>query len=203
MSHTLINCTCKNRLRFSLFSFTLIPQYLKGSIVLVGLASMISRSFQPLRRMREARKRGILVPRARRFLVTWSGRLQIKPSGSGDENGKRGNIYSVSVFFVRGGSQISPHRAKKDSNIPPPRENKISQMPYPGPTKTIKSSHHALVPPFPLPRLLYIDRCMKVHLRSIHVNFLKLIFMKRASVNVKLASETSLVIPKEVQHCLG
>ena len=27
----------------------------------------------------------ILVPRARRFLVTW---LQIKPSGSGDENGK-------------------------------------------------------------------------------------------------------------------
>ena len=31
----------------------------------------------------------ILVPRARRFLVTWSGttgRLQIKPSGSGDEN---------------------------------------------------------------------------------------------------------------------
>ena len=34
--------------------------------------------------------RDILVPRARRFLVTWSGnegRLQIKPSGSGDENG--------------------------------------------------------------------------------------------------------------------
>ena len=35
----------------------------------------------------------ILVPRARRFLVTWqgnegaTGRLQIKPSGSGDENG--------------------------------------------------------------------------------------------------------------------
>ena len=32
---------------------------------------------------------------------------------------------------------------------------------------------------------------------------MKLIFMKRASVNVKLTSETSLVIPKEVQHCLG
>ena len=28
----------------------------------------------------------ILVPRARRFLVKWSGRLQIKPSGSRDEN---------------------------------------------------------------------------------------------------------------------
>ena len=29
----------------------------------------------------------ILVPRARRFLVTCTGSLQIKPSGSGDENG--------------------------------------------------------------------------------------------------------------------
>ena len=28
----------------------------------------------------------ILAPRARRFLVTTTGRLQIKPSGSGDEN---------------------------------------------------------------------------------------------------------------------
>ena len=29
VSHTLINCTCKNRLDFSLLPFTLIPQYLK------------------------------------------------------------------------------------------------------------------------------------------------------------------------------
>ena len=29
MSHALINCTCKNRLGFSLFRFTLIPQCLK------------------------------------------------------------------------------------------------------------------------------------------------------------------------------
>ena len=32
----------------------------------------------------------ILVPRARRFLVTCTGSLQIKPSGSGDENGLSG-----------------------------------------------------------------------------------------------------------------
>ena len=31
-----------------------------------------------------------------------------------------GNICSVSVFFVQVGSQISPRRAKKDSNIPSP-----------------------------------------------------------------------------------
>ena len=29
VSHTLINCTCKHRLGFSLLPFTLIPQYLK------------------------------------------------------------------------------------------------------------------------------------------------------------------------------
>ena len=29
VSHILINCTCKNRLGFSLLPFTLIPQYLK------------------------------------------------------------------------------------------------------------------------------------------------------------------------------
>ena len=129
MSHTLINCTCKNRLSFSLLPFTLIPQYLKGSIVLVGLASNISRSFQTVRRMREA----------------W----------------KRGNIYSVSVSFVRVGSQISPHRAKKDSNIPSPGRTRSVKCPTPGPTKTIESSRHALAPPSPLPRRLYIDRCIK------------------------------------------
>ena len=161
MSHTLINCTCKNRLRFSLLSFTLIPQYLKGSIVLVGLASMISRSFQPLRRMREAWKRGILVPRARRFLVTWSGRLQIKPSGSGDENGKRGNIYSVSVFFVRGGSQISPHRAKKDSNIPSPGRTRSVKCPTQGQQRQSNPHDMPWFPHPPFPRRLYIDRCIK------------------------------------------
>ena len=29
VSHTLINCTCKNQLGFSLLLFSLIPQYLK------------------------------------------------------------------------------------------------------------------------------------------------------------------------------
>ena len=40
----------------------------------------------------------ILVPRARRFLVTWSkttGWLQIKQSGSGDENDHTAELVSV------------------------------------------------------------------------------------------------------------
>ena len=60
-----------------------------------------------------------------------------------------GNICSVSVFFVRVGSQISPRRAKKDSNIPSPGRTRSVKCPTPGPTKTIKSPPHALPPPPP------------------------------------------------------
>ena len=58
-----------------------------------------------------------------------------------------GNMSSVSVFFVRVGSQISPRRAKKDSNIPSPGRTRSVKCPSPGPTKTIKSPPHALPPP--------------------------------------------------------
>ena len=56
--------TCKNRLSFSLLPFALIPQYLKRfnwsiqwnplTFGLFSLASIISRSFQTVRRVREA-----------------------------------------------------------------------------------------------------------------------------------------------------
>ena len=75
---TVINCTCKNRLGFSLLSFTLIPQYFKRfnwsktyskkwnlktkqwnplSLRLFLVGSMTSWSFQTVRRMREAWQR--------------------------------------------------------------------------------------------------------------------------------------------------
>ena len=57
-----------------------------------------------------------------------------------------GNTCSVSVFFVRVGSQISPRRAKKDSNIPSPGRTRSVKCPTPGTTKTIKSPPHALPP---------------------------------------------------------
>ena len=60
-----------------------------------------------------------------------------------------GNICSVSVFFVRVGSQISPRRAKKDSNIPSPGRTRSVKYPTPGPTKTINSPPHALLAPWP------------------------------------------------------
>ena len=73
------------------------------------------------------------------------------------------NICSVSVFFVRVDSQISPRLAKKDSNIPSPGRTRSVKCPNPGPTKTIKSPPHALPSPPPTPtRRLYIDRCIKL-----------------------------------------
>ena len=48
----------------------------------------------------------------------------------------------MSVFFVRVGGQISPRRAKKDSNIPSPGRTRSVKCPTPGPTKTIKSPPH-------------------------------------------------------------
>ena len=63
VNHTLMNCTCKTRLGYSLLPFTLIPQYLKRfnwsiqwnplTFGLFSLASIISRSFQTVRRVRE------------------------------------------------------------------------------------------------------------------------------------------------------
>ena len=95
------------------------------------------------------------------------------PSGSGDENGSFQTVWrmreawkwetrwgnretcSVSVFFVRVGSQISPRRAKKDSNIPSPGRTRLVKCPTPGPTKTIKSPPHAL--PWSRVKLRYFD----------------------------------------------
>ena len=99
--HTLINCTCKSRLGCSLLLFTLIPQYLKfnwskirenkrnlqtkrwnpPSFCLLSWASMISRSFQTVWRMREAWKWETYV-RSQSFLYLHVGRrkIQISPT---------------------------------------------------------------------------------------------------------------------------
>ena len=126
VSHTLINCTCKNRLGFSLLPFTLIPQYLQRfnwstqwnplTFGLFSLASIISRSFQTVRRVREARMFGLSL---------------FRPS-------RQSNI-PTSV----------PRRAKKCSNIPLPGRTRSVKCPTPGPTKTIKSPPHPLPPPLP------------------------------------------------------
>ena len=71
-----------------------------------------------------------------------------KPYGTCVKRGS-GNRCSVSVFFAQVGSQISPRRAKKDSNIPSRGRTRSVKCPTPGPTKTIKSPSHALPTPPP------------------------------------------------------
>ena len=56
-----------------------------------------------------------------------------------------GNVCLVTLSFARVGSQISPRRAKKDSNIPSPGRTRSVKCPTPGPTKTIKSPPHEAV----------------------------------------------------------
>ena len=71
-----------------------------------------------------------------------------------------GNVCLVTVSFALVGSQISPRRAKKDSNIPSRGRTRSVKCPTPGPTKTIKSPPHALPPPC----RLYIYRCIMLSL---------------------------------------
>ena len=93
-----------------------------------------------------------------------------------------GNICSVSVFFVRVGSQISPRRAKKDSDIPSSGRTRSLKCPTPGTTKTIKSPPHALPspppPPPPPPRRLYIDRCITQKQTILHTVCILVTFFK-------------------------
>ena len=64
-----------------------------------------------------------------------------------------GKIISVSVSFVQVDFQISPRRAKTDSNIPSPGKARSVKRPTPGTTITIKSPPYALPPPPPPPAL--------------------------------------------------
>ena len=148
MSHTLINCTCKNRLGLSLLPFILIPQcfkrfreLIKNTLKQTEFEGKTVKSSQP----------SLVLVGLHDFLI-FSNRTVYAWSV------EAGNVCSVSVFFVRVGSQISPPREKKDSNIPSPGRTRSVKCPTPGPTKTIKSPPHAL-PPSPPPRF-YIDRCI-------------------------------------------
>ena len=166
MSHTLINCTCKNRLGFSLLSFTLIPQYFKRF------------NWSNWKQNSEIHSAFACSHCLHDFLI-FSNRTAHAWSVVA------GNI--CSVFFVRVGSQISPRRAKKDSNIPSPGTTRSVKFPTPGPRKTIKSPPHALPPP---PRRLYIDRCISCNV------FSPFFSLTQNKVNSKNWGETNFEVSK-------
>ena len=128
MSHTLIICTCKNRLGFSLLRITLIPRYL---IIRGSIDQKHAKTNESGRQISEIHSA---------FACS---RWPLWPYGAYVKR-EAGNICSVSIFFVRVGSQISPRRAKKDSNIPSPGRTRSVKCPTPVSPKKIKSPPHTL-----------------------------------------------------------
>ena len=146
MSHTLINCTCKNRLSFYLLPLTLIPQHLKRfnfsktrknkrnsktkqwnplSVRLFPLASMISRSFQSVRLIREAWKRETYVwsqsfssESAVKYLHVGRRKVQISPRLPLGEQGQS-NALPIPQGQQRQSNARPPHALPP----PPPRRH--------------------------------------------------------------------------------
>jgi len=147
MSHTLINCTCKNRLCFSLLPFTLIPQYLKR----ISWSSNMLKQTKFEDKTVKSTQLSLVPVGLHDFQIFPDRTVHAWSVEAGNRLRKQGNICSVSVFFVRVGSQISPRRAKKDLNIPSPGRTRSVKCPTPWPTKTIKSPPHACLPPPPPP----------------------------------------------------
>ena len=107
---------------------------------------------------------------------------------------EEGNICSVSVFFVRVGSQIPPR-----FKYPLPWENKIIQMPYP----TTQSNPHPMpCRPPPPPRQHNIDRYI-ISGRSGHTHRTNFPGVRGSFTTVKVsrAIDTSImIIGKEISQ---
>ena len=148
MGHTLINCTCKNRLCLSLLPFTLIPQYsriLRGSID------------QKHAKTNEIWRQNSEIHSA--FACShWPPWLPVlfKPYGAFVKRGSGKHMFGLNLFRPSRQSNISTS-GEESSNIPSPGRTRSVKCPTPGPTKTIKSPPHAL----PSPRRQAIDRCIK------------------------------------------
>ena len=147
MSHTLVNCTCKNRLGCSLLPFTLLPQYLKRfnwlktrlnkrnwktkqrnspSFGFFSLASTISRSFQSVRLMREGWKRERYVrsqcfssESAVKFLHVGRRKIQISPPlPLGEQD--QSNALPIPQGQQRQSNARPPHALPPPPPHPPP-----------------------------------------------------------------------------------
>ena len=130
MSHTLINCTCKNRLGFALLPLLWYHSMLRGSIdEKHAKTNEIWRQNSEIHSAFACFHRPPWLPDP------------FKPYGACVKRGSRKHMFGPSLF-VQVGSQISPRRAKKDSNIPSPGRTTSVKCPTPGTIKTIKSPPH-------------------------------------------------------------
>ena len=144
MSHTLINCTCKNRLGFSLLRVTLIPQYL---IIRGSIDQKHAKTNEIWRQISE-----ILSAFACSRWPVWFPDLS-RPYGAYVKR-EEGNTFGLSLFRPSQQSNISTSGEER-FKYPLPWENKISQMPYPRANKDnqIPTPCCAHPPPHPTPTL--------------------------------------------------
>ena len=136
VSHTLINCTCKNRLGFSLLPFTLIPQYLKRFNWSLTMKSthlwLVLIGFHNLQIFPDRTSRA------------WSADVRSQSLAS-----------ESAVKYPH----VGPTSGKEMFKYSPPRENTIDQMPYP---RANKDNQIPTPCPASPPCRLYIDRCIRV-----------------------------------------
>ena len=154
MSHTLINCTCKNRLCFTLLPFTLIPQY-----------------FERFNWSKHAKAKEIWRQNSEihsafacfRWRPPWFPDLS-RPCGACVKHGRGKHMFGLSLFRPSRQSNISTSSEER-FKYPLPWENKISQMPY------LRDNKDNQIPtPCPCPasprRRHNIDRCKRFTVES-------------------------------------
>ena len=122
MSHTLINCTCKIDLVSLYFRLLWYHSILRGSI---DKKKRWNKRNLKTKHWNWSTQPSLVLISLHDFLI-FSNRTVHAWSV------EAGNICSVSVFFIRVGSQISPRRAKKDSNIPSPGVGHLTDLVLPG-----------------------------------------------------------------------
>ena len=149
MSHTLITCTCKNRLAFSLLPFTLIPQYLKRF------------NWSKTRQTNEIWRQNSEIHSAFacfRWRPPWFPDLS-RPCGACVKHGRGKHMFGLSLFRPSRQSNISTSSEER-FKYPLPWENKISQMPYLRGQQRQSNPHPMPCLPPPPPHRHDIDRCI-------------------------------------------
>ena len=131
MSHTLINCTWKNRLGCSLLQFTLIPQYLNRF-------NNIKNTLKQTKFEEKSTQLPLVLVSLHDFQKLRSGK----------------HMFGLSLFRPSRQSNISTSGEER-FKYPLPWENKISQTPYPRANKDNQIPTPCPAPPPPLPLPAY------------------------------------------------
>ena len=126
MSHTLINCTYKNRLGCSLLPFTLIPQYLKRFI-----KNTLKQTKFEYKTVKSTQLSLVLVG-LRNFQIN-PDRTRLRKAWKWET---RKHMFGLSLFRLSRQSKISIPWENKISQMPFPRANKDNQIPTPCPASS-------------------------------------------------------------------